>query len=58
MRTTIIGAGAIGGITGAYMARAGADVTLVDQAEEIRAAIGSRASAAQRARLERYALQV
>ena len=34
MRTTIIGAGAIGGITGAYMARAGADVTLVDQAED------------------------
>jgi 2-dehydropantoate 2-reductase len=34
VRITIIGAGAIGGITGAYMARAGADVTLVDQAEE------------------------
>jgi 2-dehydropantoate 2-reductase len=34
VRITIIGAGAIGGVTGAYMARAGADVTLVDQAEE------------------------
>jgi 2-dehydropantoate 2-reductase len=34
MRITIIGAGAIGGITGAYTARAGVDVTLVDQAEE------------------------
>ncbi len=34
VRITIIGAGAIGGITGAYMARGGADVLLVDQAEE------------------------
>ncbi len=34
MRVTIIGAGAIGGITGAYMARGGEDVTLVEQAEE------------------------
>ncbi len=32
MRVTIIGAGAIGGITGAYMARNGVDVTLVEQA--------------------------
>ena len=31
---TIIGAGAIGGITGAYMARHGVDVTLVEQAED------------------------
>jgi 2-dehydropantoate 2-reductase len=31
VRVTIIGAGAIGGITGAYMARAGVDVTLVEQ---------------------------
>ncbi len=30
MKFTIIGAGAIGGITGAYLARAGHDVTLVD----------------------------
>ena len=34
MRVTIIGAGAIGGVTGAYMARGGVDVTLVDQVDE------------------------
>jgi 2-dehydropantoate 2-reductase len=34
VRVTIIGAGAIGGITGAYMARNGADVTLVEQADD------------------------
>ena len=34
MRVTIIGAGAIGGVTGAYMARAGEDVTLVDQVSD------------------------
>ena len=31
MRVTIVGAGAIGGLAGAYMTRAGADVLLVDQ---------------------------
>jgi 2-dehydropantoate 2-reductase len=30
MKVTIIGAGAMGGVTGAFMARAGEDVTLVD----------------------------
>jgi len=39
VRVTIIGAGAIGGISGAYMARAGTDVTLVEQADEHRVAI-------------------
>jgi 2-dehydropantoate 2-reductase len=34
VRVTIVGAGAIGGITGAYLARAGVDVTLIDQADE------------------------
>jgi 2-dehydropantoate 2-reductase len=34
VRVTIIGAGAIGGITGAYMARNGVDVTLVEQSDE------------------------
>ena len=34
MRVTIIGAGAIGGVTGAFMARAGEDVTLVDAVVE------------------------
>jgi 2-dehydropantoate 2-reductase len=34
VRVTIIGAGAIGGITGAYMARNGVDVTLVEQADD------------------------
>jgi 2-dehydropantoate 2-reductase len=34
VRITIIGAGAIGGITGAYLARAGENVTLVDQAQD------------------------
>jgi 2-dehydropantoate 2-reductase len=33
MRILIIGAGAIGGITGGYLARAGEDVTLVDRVE-------------------------
>ena len=39
VQVTIIGAGAIGGITGAYMARNGVDVTLVEQADEHLAAI-------------------
>ncbi len=34
VRVVIIGAGAIGGITGAYMARNGVDVTLVEQADD------------------------
>jgi 2-dehydropantoate 2-reductase len=34
VRVTIIGAGAIGGITGAYMERNGVDVTLVEQSDE------------------------
>ncbi len=34
MRVTIVGAGAIGGLAGAYMTRAGADVTLVDRWRE------------------------
>jgi 2-dehydropantoate 2-reductase len=34
MRVTIIGAGAIGGISGAYMARAGVDVRLVERDDE------------------------
>jgi len=39
MRFTIVGAGAIGGITGAHLARAGHDVTLVDTVAEHVAAI-------------------
>jgi 2-dehydropantoate 2-reductase len=39
MKFTIVGAGAIGGITGAYLARAGHDVTLVDTVAEHLAAI-------------------
>jgi len=31
VRVTIVGAGAIGGLAGAYMTRAGLDVTLVDR---------------------------
>jgi 2-dehydropantoate 2-reductase len=34
VKVTIIGAGAIGGVTGAYMARDGVEVTLVDQADD------------------------
>jgi 2-dehydropantoate 2-reductase len=34
VRVTIVGAGAIGGITGAYMARNSVDVTLVEQSDE------------------------
>ena len=34
VRVTIIGAGAIGGITGAYMERNGVDVALVEQSDE------------------------
>jgi 2-dehydropantoate 2-reductase len=34
MRVTMIGAGAMGGVTGAFMARAGEDVTLVDTVVE------------------------
>ena len=40
MRTLIWGAGAIGGTLGAYLARAGVDVTLVDTAADHIAAIG------------------
>ena len=40
MRCLIWGAGAIGGTLGAYLARAGHDVTLVDNVEEHVAAIG------------------
>jgi 2-dehydropantoate 2-reductase len=36
---TVVGAGAIGGITGAALARAGHDVLLVDKAEDHVAAI-------------------
>ena len=39
MRVTIVGAGAIGGLAGAYMTRAGADVLLVDQWREHVAAL-------------------
>jgi 2-dehydropantoate 2-reductase len=39
MRFTIVGAGAIGGITGAHLARAGHEVTLVDTVAEHVAAI-------------------
>ncbi|MCJ7824470.1 MAG: 2-dehydropantoate 2-reductase, partial [Anaerolineales bacterium] len=33
MKTTVIGAGAIGGISGAYLTRAGRDVTMVEAYE-------------------------
>lgn len=42
MRFTIIGSGAIGGVTGAYLARAGHAVTFVDVAGEHVAAINDR----------------
>jgi 2-dehydropantoate 2-reductase len=42
MKFTVIGAGAIGGIMGAYLARAGHDVTLVDTVVEHLAAIRER----------------
>jgi 2-dehydropantoate 2-reductase len=42
VRFTIVGAGAIGGITGAHLIRAGHDVTLVDTADEHLAAIRER----------------
>jgi len=42
MKFTIIGAGAIGGITGAYLARASHDVTLVDTVVDHLAAIRER----------------
>ena len=42
MRFTIIGAGAIGGITGAHLARTGHDVTFVDRVDEHLAAIRER----------------
>src|SRR5450756_1696423 len=42
MRLLIWGAGAIGGTLGAFLARAGHDVTLVDQAAEHVAAIQAR----------------
>ena len=41
MKVTIIGAGAIGGLAGTHMARAGYDVTLVDQWREHVAAINA-----------------
>lgn len=42
MRITIVGAGAIGGTTGAYLARGGEDVLLVDAAAEHVDAINAR----------------
>src|SRR6185436_1112333 len=42
MTITIYGAGAIGGITGARLARAGHDVLLVDKAEDHVSAMNSR----------------
>jgi 2-dehydropantoate 2-reductase len=42
MKFTIIGAGAIGGITGAHLARSGHDVTFVDRVDEHLAAIRER----------------
>jgi 2-dehydropantoate 2-reductase len=42
MRVTIVGAGAIGGLAGAYMTRAGYDVTLVDRWAEHVAALNER----------------
>jgi len=42
MRVTIVGAGAIGGLAGAYMTRAGHDVLLVDRWVEHVAALNSR----------------
>ncbi|HKY51552.1 MAG TPA: 2-dehydropantoate 2-reductase [Candidatus Limnocylindria bacterium] len=42
MRFTIVGAGAIGGITGAHLIQAGHDVTLVDTVEDHLAAIRER----------------
>ncbi len=41
MRVTIVGAGAIGGLAGAYMTRAGYDVTLVDRWTEHVAALNA-----------------
>jgi pyruvate/2-oxoglutarate dehydrogenase complex dihydrolipoamide dehydrogenase (E3) component len=41
LKVTIIGAGAIGGLAGTHMARAGYDVTLVDQWREHVAAINA-----------------
>ena len=42
MAVTIVGAGAIGGVTGACLARAGHDVLLVDQAADHVAATNER----------------
>ncbi len=42
MRIAIVGAGAIGGTMGAYLARAGHDITLVDAADEHVRAINAR----------------
>lgn len=42
MKITIVGAGAIGGLAGAYMTEAGYDVTLVDRWTEHVAALASR----------------
>jgi 2-dehydropantoate 2-reductase len=42
VKFTIIGAGAIGGITGAHLARSGHDVTFVDRADDHLAAIRER----------------
>ena len=42
MRITIVGAGAIGGTTGAYLAKAGEDVLLVDVVKEHVDAINER----------------
>ena len=42
MQLTIVGAGAIGGVTGAYLIQAGHDVTFVDLDEEHVRAINER----------------
>src|SRR3954470_18343725 len=42
MKLTIVGAGAIGGVTGAYLIKAGHDVTFVDLVEEHVRAINER----------------
>ncbi|MBI4639403.1 MAG: 2-dehydropantoate 2-reductase [Candidatus Tectomicrobia bacterium] len=42
MKVTVFGAGAIGGVTGAYLARGGVDVTLVDKVKEHVEAINQR----------------
>ncbi len=53
MNITIIGAGAIGGLAGAYMTEAGCDVTLVDRWAEHVAALNARGLAIDGVRGER-----